>query len=86
VNGGFSFAVTIFRQTLVQQTRGKLLSVPLIAFAFLFCIALAHGSEGDYPALRESIDPKLQAAFEKALDKKYVSQTKILHQWMRRKV
>jgi beta-lactamase class A len=31
----------------------------------------SHAAEGNYPSLRDSIDPQFQAAFEKALDKQF---------------
>jgi beta-lactamase class A len=49
----------------------KRLYVPLIVGVLLLCFTHAYASEGDYPLLRESIDPELQAAFEKVLDKKF---------------
>jgi beta-lactamase class A len=61
----------IFRQKMIQVTGLKLLSVSLIAVALLLCLRLVHASEEDYPALRNSIDPKFQTAFEKALDEEY---------------
>ncbi|UCD79593.1 MAG: serine hydrolase [Desulfobacterales bacterium] len=38
--------------------------------AGLLCSA-GYAAEGNYPALRDSIDPQFQAAFEKALDKHF---------------
>jgi len=63
--------IHIFRQKMIQETGLRLLSFSLIAVAFVLCLKLVHASDGDYPALRNSIDPKFQAAFEKALDKEF---------------
>jgi beta-lactamase class A len=41
----------------------------LTTWQFYFSTTLAFGD--DYPKLRESIDPKLQAAFEEALDREF---------------
>ncbi len=61
----------IFRPKFIQETGIKILFVSLIVAVLLLCLNLVHASAGDYPALRNRIDPKFQAAFEKALDKEF---------------
>jgi len=63
--------IHIFRQKLIQETAIKLLSVLLMVAALQLCPNQVHASDGDYPALRKSIDPKFQATFEKALDQEF---------------
>jgi beta-lactamase class A len=63
--------IHIFREKPVQKTGIKLLLIFLVAVFILLCLKPVHASDGDYPALRKSIDPKFQAAFEKALDQEF---------------
>ena len=60
-----------FRQKRIPETGLKLFSVYMIVVAVLLCLKLADASDGDYPALRESIDTKFQDAFKKALDQEF---------------
>lgn len=46
-------------------------SVSLILIMLLLICTPTHASDGDYPALRASVDPGFQSAFEKALDEKF---------------
>jgi len=50
--------IHIFRQKLIQETAIKLLSVSLIVVALQLCLKQVYASDGDYPTLRKSIDPK----------------------------
>ena len=61
----------IFRQNLIRETGIKLLSVSLTVLTLQLCLKQVHATDAEYPDLRKSIDPKFQAAFEKALDKQF---------------
>ena len=61
----------IDRQKRIQETVVRFLSVSLTVIAILLCLRPVHASEGNFPALRERIDPQFQVAFEKALDKEF---------------
>ena len=61
----------IFRQKLIRETGIMLLSVSLMLLTLQLCLKQVHATDAEYPDLRKSIDPKFQAAFEKALDKQF---------------
>ena len=61
----------VFRKKQILKTSIRLLHIFLVAVVFLLFLKPVHASEGNYPALRKSIDPKFQAAFEKALDQEF---------------
>ena len=61
----------IFRQKLIRETGIMLLSVSLMLLTLQLCLKQVHATDAEYPDLRKSIDPKFQAAFEKALDRQF---------------
>jgi len=60
-----------FERQLTSRSIAKRLSVWLLIFIFFPGLMMVYASEKSYPALRDSIDPKLQKAFEKTLDQKF---------------
>ena len=61
----------IFKHLRISTIFLKVLIVFLIAVVFHLHATYIFASGSQYPALRESIDPKLQAAFEKTLTEKF---------------
>ena len=61
----------LFKRQRISKSMAKRLSGWLLIFVFFPGLMLVYASEKNYPALRDSMDPKLQKAFEKTLDQKF---------------
>lgn len=63
--------LTQFKQSRFNRSISIRPVVLILIFLFLSGLIHVNASSKSYPPLRESIDPKLQAAFEKTLDHKF---------------
>ena len=59
------------RRSISVKTTTVFFRALLVLTISFFCLANAVAAGGDFPALRERIDPQFQAAFEKDLDQEF---------------